>query len=283
MLLNKMNKNIALLLPAFVLLLISGCDNTIEPFEEDETNYSMYGYFKMSEDEHYIRVKDVNRPLLADSTRDIDVEVTFKNLTRDEETVLEGERVELEDLYVHNFPVEVDVNPLDEYELVAERSSGETSKASVDVPEWTDAIVTPEDQSCTTEVEVKFPEAAKRQRIEARAGFEMNNQTYWITQFANYDEDDNVTVTFVPQEMINVMFIEDYQPGDDLFSAPPYECSDMDADYFLVEYFHYGSDWDDYGHPIDPLESFDVENGLGFIGGFHKEEITFPVDTTTVF
>ena len=278
-----MIKSISLILPICYLILLSGCDNSIEPFAERETNYSLYGYFKMSEDRHYMRVKDINKPLLADSTKEIDVEVTFRNLTQGKETVLEGERKRFEDLYVHNFPVDQEVNPLDEYELVAERSTGETSRATVDVPQKTDAIPTPENESCTTEVAVTFPDAAKHLRIDAQVGFEYNGQTLWTPRMAGYDEHDNVSLSFVPQQMINVMFIDGYEPGDDLLFTPPVECTDLDTDQFYVEYYHFGPDWDDYGRPIDPLESFDVENGLGFIGAFHKETLAFPVDTTGIF
>lgn len=92
-----------------VLLILSvvaagyvSCDNSIDPLDENDlySNYGMLGVFR---DTNYIRVKKLNSPLLADSTRSLNATVTLKNLITGQTQILEDSVVRFDSIYTHNF------------------------------------------------------------------------------------------------------------------------------------------------------------------------------------
>ncbi len=262
---------------------LNSCDNTIAPYEESEVLFSIYGGLNMSETSHMIRVGDVNQPLRADSTRELDAEVSFKKPEAGDALELSGEREAYEELYVHNFPLDLEIKPGNTYKIEAERSDGKTASASAEAPKITDAYASPRGDNCETEIEVEFPDAPYARRIEAEVGFSYDNDTFWVTLQPELNEDDEVVARFTPQEVIDEVFDENPPCPEEIDDEPRIQCQDFDDENMKISFKHFGSDWDDYNTPIDPLESADVNDGLGFFGIYQEGFHTVPVDTFWVF
>lgn len=270
---------------SFIILMIQlhGCNNTIDPFEESEALLSIYGGFNMSETRHMIRVGDVNQPLRADSTRELDAQVSLEIPEDGEVFELSGKRSAYEELYVHNFPIDLEIEPGKTYKIEAQRSDRKTVSSTAKAPQITDAYATPRGENCETEIEVDFPEALHSRRIEAEVGFTYEYDTFWVPLEPELNDEDEVVARFTPQEVIDEIFPENPPCPEGIHDEPRIQCRDFDDDYMQISFKHFGPDWDDYDTPINPLESADVKDGLGFFGIYHEGFHTVPVDTFWVF
>ena len=280
------NNTVKTTIPVLVIglfMFVSGCDNTIEPYEDEQTHFSIYGYLDLTETSHYIRVKDVSRPLLADSTRGFDANVIFENLETGESQQLESEVLKEDGMYLYNYYVEKELSQETTYRVLVEDLDGRKSSATATTPAEIDVSTEPVGRNCTTDVVTLLPNVNDSTQVDFFVGFEYNHERKWIRTIVHTDENENGYVEFAPQMILNLAFIEDFEPGDTVWGEPPVQCSDLDNNRFWIRYTHYGPDWAGYERPVSPLEAMDVKNGLGFFGAFQQELHSIPVDTMEIF
>lgn len=132
-----------------VVTMLYGCDNTIEPFDEETGLFSIYGYLSLSEETNVIRIRDLNTPLLRDPTRELDAKASLENLDDGTTEQLERSRLEFDGIYVHNFEVTMPVEPETEYQLTVERSDGVQATSTATTPTLGEVTYGPEGEDAT--------------------------------------------------------------------------------------------------------------------------------------
>lgn len=131
----KRNKPIISAVTLIVLAgIISGCDTTFDPFIEDKALYSIYGYLGINREVNYIRIKDLDSPLIADSTRKIDAKVTLTNLASGQTQVLQDSVVRFGEIYMHNFRTTMNITSETKYRVQVTRSDGRSVSATTVTP-----------------------------------------------------------------------------------------------------------------------------------------------------
>lgn len=154
---NLFSSAIALLI-IFVIMLQS-CDDTIDPFIENQASYSIYGMLAVFQDSNYIRIKDLSAPLLADSTREIDAAVMLENLKTGRSQVLQDSVVQFKGVYTHNFLTKMDIQSNTHYRITVKNSSGYSISEVAYVPPIAEVSIVNAnavDQSCYANVSIKF-------------------------------------------------------------------------------------------------------------------------------
>ncbi len=274
-----------IIIPAVFIsvMVFSSCDNTIQPFEDEDAVLSIYGYFKLSDSTHYIRVRDINQPLEVEATKELDADVTLENLENGNIMSLNGHTELMGELYAHNFPVDKPVQPRTKYRLTAENPDGKKAVSYATTPPFTQAEALQVDEHCTTEVEVIFPEVEKSSRLRTRVGFYYSNNFYSLGYHPEENDDGISSIQFEPQGLINIIFMDEFELWHHPYENPPVRCNELDKDHFRIEYRHYGPEWDGYRIPVSPVESIDVKRGLGFFGAFYDNLYDVPVDTAFVY
>lgn len=59
------------------------------------------------------------------------------------------------------------------------------------------------------------------------------------------------------------------------------ECG-IRAQLVRIRYLHFGPEWDSINQecgPLNPLESLDIEGGLGFLGAYRTDSYTYEINT----
>jgi len=143
-----MHRSISRLLIAVVgLISLSACDSTtIDPFDNDERYFTVYGYLDQLETRHTIRVVPISRfaeNILAEHEPQgtIDAQVFTTDLYSGTRTKWEHEFSPLEDgTYGHVFYANFIVNPGREYLLEVVRSDGKMATATTQVPKIDDSF-----------------------------------------------------------------------------------------------------------------------------------------------
>ena len=126
-----------------LILSFSGCSDTfLDPFDNDERFYSIYGYLDSRESNHRIRVVEVTRFAEAieaptpDETN-FDAQVTSTDLRTGETTRWVHSLEHLENgLWGHIFKAKFLVRPGRTYRLEVTRSDGKVSSAETTVPRF---------------------------------------------------------------------------------------------------------------------------------------------------
>lgn len=251
--------------------IMSGCDTTMDPFEEKKGLFSIYGYLDMDKEVNFIRVKDLNKPLPRDSTDDIDATVTLKNRSENTIETLQDTLFQFEDIYTHNFRTTMEVNPATSYEIEVERSDGESVTATATTPQIADVNWGPTDEYCATPVEISFEPVNHRYDLELSVGFDYDNVRYWVNPDVSHSEDELVIYRFAPINILDAIF----SGGPD---SEPIRCYQLDNERLFIKYTHYGPDFDSTGSERPD----DVSDETIKFGALYEDSFDFTIDTSNV-
>lgn len=119
-----------------LLLALSGCDESFQPLQENDTApFSIYGYLDASADTQWVRVTPVRDELNMPPVKP-EMDVTLEHLQSDSTTVM-NDSLFLSDAGFNflNVWTTMDIKPGHSYRLKAERPDGLTSRATVTLPE----------------------------------------------------------------------------------------------------------------------------------------------------
>lgn len=116
--------------------LITGCDETFEPWEEnDQYHFSIFGYLDASADTQWVRVMPVREDLFLEP-KPIDATVTLTHVESGKSVVMNDSLFAYaHDVYAWNFWTTMSLSPEETYRLTAEASTGLSSYAKVTLPE----------------------------------------------------------------------------------------------------------------------------------------------------
>lgn len=247
-----------------LLLWISlGCDNTIDPLNENKGTYSIYGYLNISEDVNYIRVKDLNSSLFSDSADRIDAKVTLQNLEDGTSQILQDTVVEFDGVKTHNFRTTMDLQYDTKYRVSVERSDGATVTATTTTPYRAETNARPNSIECDRPLEVSLNPVRELFALNIEIGFRYDAKMYWYEADNLFQINGNrVSAVFTPQSILNAVF----EP----FSVV---CEDLSEKEFRVRYTHYGPNI----YKDASSDSLNIPGGTGRFGAFYKDSFTFRV------
>lgn len=262
-----------------ILLLFAGCDTTLEPFSEETGLYSIYGYLTVGKETHHIRIKNLNDPVLSDTSATLDATVTLENLDSGTTKTLLDSLVRFGGISTHNFRAQQEIDPATRYRLTVERSDGRSARSTASTPKITVAEISPpEDAPCYDVVRIRFPEISERRLVRASIGVSYGGQTEWVPVelVGGRGDGRGVFYGFKPALAVEEVVPNDITPV--VNCDPNKYCSLLDDRKIRVAYTHFGPDWPADSLITNPLES-NVENGTGIFGGLRRDTLVTLTDT----
>lgn len=258
-------------------LAISGCDNALDPLDEEKGNFSIHGYLNLDKKANYIRVKDLNTTYRQDSTGKIDADVTFENLKTGETQTLEDTVVEFDGIKTHNFRTTMDIRPDTKYKVTVEDSVGQTTSATATTPFRAERKIEPKIPNCTTRVNINFEPARSQFGFLLEVAFEYKNDLFWL-QMNEYllDSDSGVTASFEPWTVLKKIFEAEPPTLNDIYEEGEVFCHQLSSDIYKVRYTHYGPGL--YENTIS--DTLAIPGGAGRFGALYRDDFSFRIDTT---
>jgi hypothetical protein len=276
-----------------VLLLVTGCENTIEPFSERAT-YSIYGFLSLDRSRQFIRVRSLQDPLDGD-TGPLDVTVTLTNLDDGTSDVLKDSIVVFRDantrVVTHNFWTDLPIRPETEYRLTVEDPNGGTTTASTTTPARLNTTLIPEEGNCRTDFFVEFSGIEDVRRIvdvDLEFRSEERNLRYSIDKSEiqpPQGSHSGAFFSFTPENLLGQTFGFN---ADDPDTPCTFEthCSKLMSKEVQVRYTFVGEDW--FGRlrsdslVTNPLNAPRITNGSGFFGSIGRTQTIVRTDTTAI-
>lgn len=255
------------------VVILAGCNTTLEPFDDETGQFSIYGALTLSKEQHFIRVKDLNEPVVQGSTRVLDATVTLENLETGTKETLADSIVTFDGIATHNFRSEQEIQPKATYRLTVERPDERASQATATMPPRTKVEVEPiktDTVSCTQGIRFNF-----RNVSDARL-LTMTIAVYWEKRWRWVEINASSQFGILPWRIV-----EEVVPQHILDTLPDssYYCTLLDDNKLRMPYTHFGPDWPADSVLADPTEST-VENGLGVFGGIHQDTLVRTIDTS---
>lgn len=267
-------------------LFFAGCDNTIQPLDRENGVYSIYGALDLREDVNFVRVKDLNRTLLEDTSGTIDAIVVIEDLQSGDTDVMQDSIVSFEGVKTHNFYTAMDILPETRFRVSVERSDGRTVSAETITPSFAQTNVDPVMEDCLTRINVTFTPVQNRTSLSLRFGFNYEGQRWWVNPRANVlgnpsdfgSGGDSQTYSFTPKTIIDL-----YPPGE---GDNPFDnddgielwCHQLDNGQFYIRYTHYSQDYFD----TTTSDSLQIPKGTGRLISLYKDTLNFRIDTVNV-
>ena len=253
---------------------LSGCETSLEPFDEDSGQFSIQGYMTLTGQENLIRIKDLRTSPLNTSPQPLKSTVTLVNLATGQTVALSDSVIEFNGVYTHNFRV---LRPLQSgvtYRLTVERSNGQSSHAIATMPTVEGTEFSPSGTiSCNEAFNLyipSLPQDSVDRFIQASGGVFWDGQMRWAK--LNDFETGRYTVA-TPSTIVARVVPDSLLPeGEGGLSPAERYCSELGIDSLSVAYTHYGPDWPVDSIRTDPIES-SVKNGLGLLVGIRRDTI----------
>lgn len=278
-----------------ILIIFPGCDASVEPVRED--TYSVYGLLSLGADQHFVRVKSLEAPLLSEENRTLDVAVTLENLNDGTRHILRDSTIVFtedgDSIHTHNFWTDAEMRPKTEYRLSVSRRGEVVTSAETQTPTNTPATVNPEHGDCLTSFQIQFREAA-RKPIHVFAGFHYDGAYHRVrlndredVRFENPEGADPFMEVQPEREILNKEIPKKEQI--DIPFDPRYipRCLDLDENTIDFTYIYTSPDWSsllpDPSNTDDIIryvEETRVENGHGFFGAIFRDDFSVTVNTT---
>lgn len=292
---TKSIKFLAFLAILSATALLTGCDErSISPLEESGGVYSVYGALSLDESTNYIRIRDLSIPFLSDSAKNLDAEVVFEDLQAGTSTMLDDTVVNFSGNYAHNFILDQELEPESTYRLTVNRSDGESVTSLATTPAITDVSMsvsdTPDPIDCSVSITFTYANVKDIEDIRMEIGFSYQGGVHWseigkVDQLRHRDNADEMYLTLNTQQLMVEVFPPPAidNPGiNPLFLLPTVRCNQLDSGTVRIRYLHFGPEWDSINQergPLNPLESLDIEGGLGFLGAYRTDSYTYEINT----
>lgn len=264
---------LALVLCAGALLF--GCDAALDPFAGTAGLYYIYGVFEVTEEEHYVRVQNLNRPPQPEDSAPLNATVTLENLTSGTSTGLVDSTITFDETVTHNFQVDTPIQPGATYRLTVERSDGRRTQATATMPDTTEISLDPAPGStvpCDRDILLRFRDLPDGTHIRRSVGVRWDGSWRWIQDRLGPAND------FIQGGLMPWLIVEKALPTVPLqtINNPKKYCRLLDEKQIRVAYTQFGPDWPPDSVRADPTQS-NVENGLGIFGGVRRDTLTWPL------
>lgn len=279
---NK-NKSLFIFYLAFLLTGFSSCkEPKIDALEDEKGIYSIYGALNLEESPNYIRIKDLRTALGADSSN-LNATVQFEDLETGSSTLLRDTVINFNGIYTNNFILNEDLEPRNSYRITVTRPDGNFVSSVATMPGVTVHNITPnESVDCFGQVVFKFDNVLPSEQIRLEVTISSYVvRTLEITQFCTFEREGNsASLTLTSRDLLGMLFPD---RGVNLITChdTPSEisCEDLETPQITLQYLHLGPEWQKVYpiYPNDPEDIMDVENGLGFFGGYRDDTSSYTV------
>lgn len=113
----------------------AGCEDTVDPFVEEDRFFTIFGFLDTASDVQYVRVVPLRRTLSPEGDRDIDARVTSLEMESGRTVVWSDSLIQYADgSFGHVFRAPFRPIPGWTYRFTVERSDGKTAAAETTVP-----------------------------------------------------------------------------------------------------------------------------------------------------
>lgn len=123
-----------IVLVIFFPFIFNTCETSFEPLKESDEVFSMLGVLDLHADTQWVRVMPIGESLLPRDTTQTDVRVTLTNMVSGETVEMHDSLFQFSDAYVWNYWTTFNLNPNQQYELVATTKDGRQSSADITIP-----------------------------------------------------------------------------------------------------------------------------------------------------
>lgn len=255
-------------------LLIAGCDNSLQPLNTEKGIYSIYGFIDVNADVNYIRIKDMNIPLVDDTTQTIDAAVTLTDLNTGASQVLQDSVVQFANVSTHNFRTTMDIQPETTYRIRVEGSDGRSVSATTTTPGIAQYNAEPTGEQCDTPITIRFEPVDEETLIILRLTFMLGGQQFGAQQLLQApvtgEYNGILTHRFSPLQLIR-----------DSVNDSDLHCWSMDTEYIEARYIHFGPDYE-FGGESNVSDSLTVPGGAGQFVGLLRNSFSIRIDTTEI-
>ena len=220
-----------------VLFCLSACDTTIEPIADSDPVYSMSGPLDLQRSPNYIRVHNVNSLLNPETTRELDVQMVFTNLTTMESELLRDSVVVFDNLYTHNFKIERPIEYDTRYRIDIEDHRGfRDSLVSVTTKETLMSVST-DTVTCNERfyVELTNIDLDAGERLDTEVAIQTSNTWQWTPRrdFEEYNSDTNTLVLgWSPNTISSLLWPSPFEM--------PVPCEEFTRDLVQFRFTHIG-------------------------------------------
>lgn len=241
----------------------------------------------LHETNHVIRVRDLRTFLRDSSSKTLDATVTFSDLANNTSQVLQDSVVRFPANHTHNFLLNKEFTPHNAYRVDVERSDGVGVSSMFTMPgvTKTELVSSNDEIKCYTEIKMVFKNVLPDEQIRIEFGVEYEDQWWWveftgicITEY--FEDRKELVITAKPYLLLDFIWPKpgmDPPPNCRDYRYPTVLCDDLDTGQFVIRYKHLGPEWKRI-YPVKPTipdDVGDVENGLGFLGAFREDTLTF--------
>lgn len=276
-----------LLLIAFAGII--SCERSVNPFEDNQGIYSVYGALEVGKDQNIIRVRNLLEPFGTDSTTTFDATVSFTDLASGETTQLRDSVVSYEVGRTHNFILEQNIELNSQYRITVERSDGAQTTGLATTPGLTEATFAPgQFIACETQMDFRFYNVKPSELVQMEIGATYEGELHWaemdLVGQIEYDPQLDVhRVQMSPRNLLVEVFtpvLPDNPYFDPYTLFPTVNCAELDNNTIMIRYKHYGPEWQT-GRPLEDgsidTDSGLIENGLGFFGAYRTDTFSFEI------
>lgn len=267
---------ITVLLTAALFYLLASCDTSIEPFQDSDLHFSIWGYLDAGADSQFVRVSPLRRSI-ALGAQDIDAAVILEDMGSGAKTILRDSVFVLGQKTVHNYWSDVLLEHEKTYRLSVTSSDGDVSDAVVTLPKaFPDPNVRfgggtgipPEDANLT--LRISGVERIAAIKIVYQLGMPNEGSP---TEFYEASYLDRVAVW---PDVLALVII----PYDEFFRNRFSESCPFVSDAWVVV-ASAGPDWPEFLDIDDetlarPDAVTNINGGVGFLGGVSSKVIHLP-------
>ncbi len=269
-------------------ILFAGCDQTFQPFEENDQYYfSIYGYLDASVDTQWVRVaparQQINMPPEVP-----EMQVTLENLESGETIVMNDSLVVPGSGFNYiNFYTLTDIKPNQSYRIKAERADGKSSKVT---------ISTPEEFPTPRFLEEKGLSDPKIHNIIINGVDNLVDvQTWWYVRIISPGRTEKKKYVFSYRNkaqwvaayggayFVEVIFDEEEEHVREASNIPPYPEGRIEVLHRQIYVASGGPEWDEDIVSLNDLQYSqpevlsNVENGLGYMVGVYSKVVPYKI------
>jgi len=289
------NSRLTITILFFGIVLSCDTNRYINPFEDDIGSYSVYGAIELGGDNNIIRIRNVSIPFLADSGSGYDnINVSLREVDSGREISLRDTIVNYNGNYTVNYLIGEELQARITYDFSIIYDDGNEVNSVFTMPGVTrhrinqNTIV-----NCYHPIRFTWDNVIAPEYILVEVGVNYQGQTYW-GEVERIDEPDRVPGANSMDMVLTVrqLLVDIFPPpigGEGATSipvelwSPTVECNELDNNEIYIRYIHFGPDWEQFEETdyyiFDFLDSGEIENGIGFLGGIRRDSYRFEVQT----
>ncbi len=262
------------LLPVFATILFSivmwGCDNTLDPLDEEAGVFSMYGALDINEEENYIRANMLNYTIDDTSHTEFAGTMYLENLDTGDIEELRDTMIVSDGVRVFNFRTDMDIYPEHQYRAKIIGDEGGEIESVAKAPNIADFRAYPQQETCDVPITIEVDSVKTGQLSRLEVGIYYSGQLMWtgLPLQLQYSPDpwDHFSLRMMPRSIFLELFDMDIH------------CHHLDSEKIYIRYHHLG---DDLIVPSNG-ESADLLEAEGRFGIFYSAEHEITIDTTNV-